>query len=164
MSELRGTAGSESGRSIPEGRSVARAGDERPGGRVKEGKALLGASGFVHHPKLGFVVRATLALILAGLVPVTLLVAGLALALVVVVPPALALALSAPAAVLLAPLALVGRSWPGCPCLWPYWSWRLPVPWAYLRRSCFCRTWLWWTWLCSTVSRGGRFRPYTPEQ
>jgi hypothetical protein len=97
--------------------------------------------GFVCHPQSALPVRASLALILTGLAPVTSLVACLALVLAFLVPLALVLALLPPLVLLLAPLFLACRSWLGWPWLgWPGW---FPWLWSWLFRS-----WLGWPWLC----------------
>jgi hypothetical protein len=99
--------------------------------------------GVVGHPHAGLPVRYSLALILSGLAPVTLLVACLALVLTFLVPLALVLALMTLSVLVLIPLVLACRSWCGCSWSWLGWSGWFPWLWSWL-----CRYWLGWPWLC----------------
>src|SRR5690242_18722189 len=100
-----------------------------PAKQVKKGKTPARPFGWVYHPKPGLAVRSSLALILTGVAPVTLMVACLALVLAFLVPLALTLALVLPLALVLGPLALACRSWPGWS--WSWLGWPCWFPWLW---------------------------------
>jgi hypothetical protein len=125
------------------GIAACEARNRMPADQAKRVKKPPRKRGFVCRPHPGLPVRSSLALILSGLAPVTLILACLALLLVFLVPLALGLALLLPLVLLLAPLVLACRSWSGWSWSWLGWPCWFPWLWSWL-----CRSWLRWPWLC----------------